>query len=315
MTITTADDAELRAAYQLCRQVAQQHGRTYFLATRLLPAERRSATHALYAFARTVDDIVDVDATATAAAELAAIEHQLRDLIESGTDPVGVHRPVLIAVVDTIERFDIAPQYFWSFFESMRMDLPGTAEFRSRYATMADLRLYTHGSAAVIGLQMLPVLGTVVPIEEAVVPAAALGEAFQLTNFIRDVGEDLDRGRVYLPADELAAFDVDDALLLHCKKTGTLDRRVRRALAHFAAVNRSIYREARPGIDMLDRRVRPGIRAAFTLYAGILESVERNDFHVLDRRAVVPRSRRLSVASPELLRALAARRPSERHNR
>ena len=98
---------------------------------------------------------------------------------------------------------------------SMRSDLHVTD-----YPTFDDLRRYMHGSAAVIGLQMLPVLGTVVPREDAAPHAAALGVAFQLTNFLRDVGEDLDRGRIYLPADLLAAHGVDRELLHWCRRTG-----------------------------------------------------------------------------------------------
>ena len=102
----------------------------------------------------------------------------------------------------------------------MRMDIPGTPEYRTQYRTMAELDDYMHGSAAVIGLQMLPILGTVGDRAKRSRTPRALGEAFQLTNFIRDVGEDLDRGRLYLPADELAAFGVDAELLRGCRRTG-----------------------------------------------------------------------------------------------
>ena len=130
-----------------------------------------------------------------------------------------------------------------------------------------------HGSAAVIGLQMLPVLGTVVPREEAAPHAAALGVAFQLTNFLRDVGEDLDRGRVYLPEDLLAAHGVDRELLQWSRDTGATDPRIRSAFVEAAHLTRGVYREAEPGLDMLDRRVRPCIRTAFTLYGGILDAI------------------------------------------
>ncbi|MEV0250604.1 phytoene/squalene synthase family protein [Nocardia sp. NPDC050712] len=294
----------LDTAYQDCRRIAAAHGRTYFLATRLLAAPRRPAVHALYAFARLVDDLVDdagqVTADHGAAGELDLIEKRLRTALEQGPATVS-DTPVLFALTDTITRYDIAPQHFWTFLDSMRMDIPGSAHYRDRYADLAELREYMRGSAAAIGLQLLPVLGTVVPRAEAEPAAAALGEAFQLTNFLRDVAEDLDRGRVYLPAEDLTAFGVDRELLAHCRRTGRTDQRVRRALAHLIAVNRDIYRRADPGIDLLDPRVRPAIRTASVLYAGILTEIERRDYAVFESRAVVGVPKRLRVAATQLV--------------
>jgi phytoene synthase len=298
MAVTEFSD--LDAAYRICRDIAARHGRTYFLATRLLPPARRPAVHALYAFARAVDDVVDIDAAkrrgcADRARDLDLIERRLRGA-GSTDDLPPAWEPIFTAFEDTVRTYRIPREYFWAFLDSMRMDVPGTPLSRNRYRDMAELRRYTYGSAAVIGLQLLPILGTVVPRDEAAEPAAALGEAFQLTNFIRDVGEDLDRDRIYLPADELSAFGVDDDLLAFCRRTGSSDRRVHAALAHFAALNRSIYRLAKPGIDMLEPRVRPGIGAAFTLYGEILDRIEKEDFAVLRSRAVVPKGRRFAVA-------------------
>lgn len=304
----------LDRAYRDCRRIAAAHGRTYFLATRLLEPERRPAVHALYAFARMVDDIVDDAGAAaradTCAADLDRIEHELRGRLAHapGTDIDAARDRVLLAVSDTIGRYSIAPEHFWVFLDSMRMDVPASPQYRDRYPSMAALREYMRGSAAAIGLQLLPVLGTVVPVAEAEPAAAALGEAFQLTNFLRDVGEDLDRGRVYLPADELAAFGVDDELLRHCRANGRTDPRVRRALAHLIAVNRGGYRFAIPGIDLLVPRVRPAIRTAATLYSGILDEIERSDYEVFAGRATVPQRRRLRVAAKEFARAAPVHR-------
>ncbi|MEV6389106.1 phytoene/squalene synthase family protein [Nocardia xishanensis] len=315
----------LEPAYRACRAIAAEHGRTYFLATRLLSADRRPAVHALYAFARMVDDIVDhADQRLRAADspesldifgqgpanELDLIEKQLRTALEQGAfapqDTPDAAVPllrarILSALADTVDRFAIDPEHFWTFLDSMRMDVPGAHHFRDRYATMAELREYMCGSAAAIGLQLLPVLGTVVPTAEAEPAAAALGEAFQLTNFLRDVAEDLDRGRVYLPTDHLAAFGVDADLLAHCRRTGHTDPRVRRALAHLIAINRDIYRTADPGIDLLNPEVRPAIRAAAALYAEILDRIEGSGYAVFQARAVVSTRRRLLVAGTELL--------------
>ncbi|WP_305091709.1 phytoene/squalene synthase family protein [Prescottella sp. R16] len=303
MTVPRPAD-DLASAYEQCRRIAAEHGRTYYLATRLLPAERRPAVHALYGFARVVDDIVDVAPDGGQSEALDTVAARFESVLAGR--PVDDPRtgPVLAALADTIDRYGIDVAYFRAFLDSMRMDVPGSPSFRAGYPDLAALREYMYGSAAVIGLQMLPILGTTVPVAEAQPYAAALGEAFQLTNFLRDVGEDLGRGRVYLPADELAAFGVDAGLLRHCRATGTTDPRVRRALAHLVALTRDVYRRAEPGLEMLEPRVRPGLRAAFVLYRDILTEIERDGYRVLDRRATVPRRRRVAVAVPLLARSV-----------
>ncbi|WP_330275200.1 phytoene/squalene synthase family protein [Lentzea sp. NBC_00516] len=290
----------LRDAYRRCRELNALHGRTYYLATRLLSPEQRPAVHALYGFARWVDDVVDdvhsgIDDKNAA---LGAIDGRLQVALRDG----ATDDPVLAALMDTVHRYDIPVEHFQDFMESMRMDLTVTD-----YATYADLERYVHGSAAVIGLQVLPVLGTSVPRQEAEPAAAALGVAFQLTNFIRDVGEDLDRGRVYLPADELAAFGVDRERLLHARAQGRADQQVRAALRDQVRRARQVYERAWPGIGMLAPRSRPCVLTAYRLYGRILDLVEGADCDVLSRRVVVSNGRRLAVALPALARAVFAR--------
>ncbi|MBK3632399.1 phytoene/squalene synthase family protein [Streptomyces asoensis] len=295
-------DPALRDAYTRCRRLNARHGKTYFLATRLLPVERRPAVHALYGFARWADDIVDsLDATLTTEGRAADLD-RLRTRLEHGLRGGDATDPVVLAVADTAERYGIDHRHFADFMISMRSDLEVTD-----YPTYADLRTYMHGSAAVIGLQMLPVLGTVVPREEAAPHAAALGVAFQLTNFLRDVGEDLDRGRVYLPADLLAAHGVDRELLHWSRRTGRRDPRITEALRAVEDLTRGVYREAAPGLAMLDPVSRPAIRTAFVLYGGILEAIAADGYTVVHRRAVVPRRRRAVVALDGLVRVAAAR--------
>ncbi|MEU1479186.1 phytoene/squalene synthase family protein [Streptomyces sp. NPDC005760] len=295
-------DPALRRAYARCRQLNSRHGRTYFLATRLLPVARRPAVHALYGFARWADDIVDTldDATTTAerARRLTLLEYELESGLRAGHSP----EPVVHALADTALRYGIDHRHFTDFMAAMRADLDVTD-----YATYADLRTYTYGSAEVIGLQMLPVLGTVVPCEEAAPHAAALGVAFQLTNFLRDVGEDLDRGRVYLPADLLAAHGVERRLLRWSRDTGRPDRRITAALREFEQLTRGVYREAAPGLAMLDPVSRPCIRTAFVLYGGILDAVAADGYRSVQHRAVVPARRRALVALDGLMRVGAAR--------
>jgi phytoene synthase len=293
-------DPALRRAYVRCRELNAARGRTYFLATRLLPRSRRPAVHALYGFARYVDDLVDEPGPEATPARARANLDEAERLLRAGLSGVrGIH-PVVLALADTIERFDIRPALFTAFLRSMRMDL----DVRD-YPTRADLAAYTYGSARVIGLQMLPVLGTVTDAARAAPLAAALGEAFQLTNFIRDVAEDLDRGRVYLPADELAAFDVDRDRLRWCRARCRADLAVRRAVADQIATTRAVYRFARAGIGMLRPESRPCIATACTLYAQILDRIERQDHDVFAGRASVGAVQRVRVAAPAAAKALA----------
>src|SRR5947209_13417201 len=190
----------LDAAYRHCAAIAARHGKSYHLATRLLTPDRRPAVHALYAAARTADDLVDLPG-ADPAGDLAHWSRALLAELDAGWS----EDPVRLALVHTYRRYDIPVEHLVDFLAAMTSDLDVTG-----YADLAALDRYMWGSAAVIGLMVLPVLGTApgVTREEAAPHAIALGEAFQLTNFLRDVGEDADRGRVYLPADRMAAHGV-----------------------------------------------------------------------------------------------------------
>lgn len=295
--------AGLREAYRRCRELNARHGRTFFLATRLLAPAQRPAIHALYGFARWADDIVDEppidDAAGTAASRLDAVAQDLHDSL-SGTPGAD---PIFAAVADTAARYRIDHSLFDEFLDSMRMDLTVTD-----YPDRTALDLYMRGSAEVIGLQVLPVLGTVGPQADAVPYAAALGKAFQLTNFLRDIAEDLDRGRVYLPADELAAFDVDRARLQWCRTQRRTDARVRSALAAQHAIARDWYRHADTGITLLHPVSRPCVATAAVLYSEILDRIEQTEFAVFTARATVGNARRTRVAGSALARALWARR-------
>jgi 15-cis-phytoene synthase len=289
----------LGSAYEHCRQLTRVHGRTYYAGTQLLSKKQRLGVYALYGFARMVDDIVDIESGPDRLKRLDAIE---ADLAAALADPAYRSTvPEVLAVADTITTYSIDHQYFEAFLRSMRMDLPESPLHVNRYRTMEQLREYMYGSAGVVGLEMLPILGTAVPVSEAAGSAQALGDAFQLTNFIRDFGEDLDRDRIYLPTDELAAFGVDESMLRRCRRTGQVPPELQRALAHLIAVTRAEYRCAEPGIDNLTPASRPGIRAAFTMYRAILDEVEDGGYRVLTQRVRVPRHRRLTHVTAALI--------------
>jgi phytoene synthase len=290
----------LRESYRYCRRLNAEHGRTYFLATRLLTPSQRPAVHALYGFARYADDILD---DLQSDASVADREARLERLAAKFFDGDEVSEPVLPAVLHTARTYQIPLTLFEEFLAAMRMDLTVTD-----YPDRPALNRYMRGSAEVIGLQMLPILGTVGPLLDAEPTAEALGRAFQLTNFLRDINEDLERNRVYLPADELAAFGVDRELLTWCQRTTRTDPRVRQALAAQHAITRAIYREAYKGIALLAPQSRPCVATAFTLYSEILDRIEDIDFAVFSERASVGMGRRLQVFTGGLVRARRARR-------
>lgn len=294
------EDERLRESYRYCRRLNAQHGRTYFLATRLLTPSQRPAVHALYGFARYADDILDDMQSDAGVGERSARLELLASRFVKGD---AASEPVLPAVLDAARTYRIPLSLFDEFLTSMRMDLTVTD-----YPDRPALDRYMRGSAEVIGLQMLPILGTVGPVRDAEPCAEALGRAFQLTNFLRDVNEDLDRNRVYLPADELAAFGVDRELLMWCHDNQRTDPRVRQALAAQHEITRAIYREAYKGIALLAPQSRPCVTAAFTLYSEILDRIEEIDFEVFSQRASVGMGRRLQVFTGGLVRAHRARR-------
>lgn len=302
-------DPAVRDGYRKARALNAAHGRTYFLATALLPPERRPPVHALYGFARFADDIVDAMVPAAAdapagpevdterAERFAAWSRDVLTDLEWGASS----DPIVRALIDTVQRFAIPTTYFADFLDSMRADLTVTG-----YATYEDLADYMWGSAAVIGLQMLPILGRAdddVRWDVLEEHAIHLGLAFQLTNFLRDVAEDLRRGRVYLPETSLREFGVDRERLAR----GVADEPIRNLLAFEIDRAREHYRAAAPGIDLVDPVSRDCLRTAFELYGGILAEIERRDYDVFSERVAVPLPDRLRVAGPGLVRAVRAR--------
>ena len=283
-------EVDLAAAYERCREIHKRHGRTYYLATRLLPAWKRRHVHALYGFTRYADEIVD-RTEALPPAEREALLTEWSDRFVAGLRGEPVDDPLLPAVLHTIAVFDLDVEDFAKFLRSMAMDLTVTS-----YPTYDDLLDYMEGSAAVIGTMMLPILGSTDP-AAAREPARQLGFAFQLTNFIRDVAEDLDRGRTYLPDEHLAMFGVTRADLEKREATPKIKDLIR----YEVSIAHDHYRQAAPGIPLLNPGSQACMRTAFQLYGGILDEVVANDYDVFARRATVPNSRRASVALRSLL--------------
>lgn len=293
-------DSQLKLSYLECKRLNSLHGKTYFLATKFLPPNKRPFVHALYGFARYADEIVDdLQSTLTDSEKISALnswsETILND-IRSGksNDTIG------LALVNTVNRFNIPIAYFEAFLHSMSMDL-----HINEYQTYEDLYEYVYGSAAVIGLQMIPILGVVSPgsIEEANYAAEKLGVAFQLANFIRDVSEDLDRGRVYLPIEELSSHNVTREML----EQRQLTKEIKNALQEQIARVRKLQKESSAGIKLLQPSSRACIEAASELYCGIVDEVEKIDYEIFKTRAKTSNWRRLKVALPAYLRAIKSR--------
>jgi phytoene synthase len=294
LTAAGITDPDLRASYAECKRLNALHGKTYFLATLLLPKAKRPFVHALYGFARYADEIVDDLASQLSvqekAKELNTWGSKVLSDLKKGKSQDAVGR----ALIDTVNRFDIPHEYFEAFLHSMEMDL--TVQ---EYETYEDLMEYVYGSAAVIGLQMVPILG---PLHaDAYESAKTLGIAFQLANFIRDVGEDLDRSRVYLPKKELQEFGVDRKML----EARVLTPEIVEALKFQITRVKRLQEQAAPGIQLLEPSSRPCIQAASTLYCGIVEEVEKINYDIFNKRAKTSTGRRLRVASAAYLKRLA----------
>ena len=293
-------DPELRNSYLECKRLNNLHGKTYFLATKLLPPAKRPFVHALYGFARYADEIVDDLASTLSENEKAdALKNWGNEVlanIKSGksNDHIGA------ALVDTVNRFSIPISYFEAFLHSMTMDLTVT-----EYHTYEDLYEYVYGSAAVIGLQMVPILGTISKqsMTEANIAAEKLGTAFQLANFIRDIGEDLTRGRVYLPVTELQSHGVTREML----EARIVTPQIKNALKEQIQRVRRLQAEAKVGINLLSAESRACIEAASELYCGIVDEVEKIDYQIFDKRAKTSNWRRLKVAFPAYIKARKSR--------
>jgi phytoene synthase len=293
----------LADAYHRSRELNRRYGRSYYLATMLLPAAKRPHVHALYGFTRWADEIVDAPGVER--------ERRLKEWSEAfraGRAGSTVTDPLLPAVLHTIQAYGLDPADFDRFLESMTMDLDVTA-----YPTYDDLLGYMEGSAAVIGTMMLPILGVRPGGDPAVARESArqLGLAFQLTNVIRDVAEDLERGRVYLPEADLDRFGVDRGRLAADARAGQTSTPVRALVRFECARALTHYRAALPGLALLEPRSRLCIRAAFLLYGGILDEIGRAGYDVMRSRARVPGRRRLGA----VMAALSARRFDRRFAR
>lgn len=275
-----ADAALLEDAYQTCDTITQEHSRTFYLASSLLPDGKRRAARALYAFCRISDDLVDRAHDRDAQQNLQEWRRiALSDDPAAGEGRSGYPRlwdQVALAWADTRARFYVPHLYAEQLIDGVASDLD-----HARYATFGDLASYCYSVASTVGLMAMHIIGYAGP--EAISYAIKLGVALQLTNILRDVGEDWRNGRLYLPQDELEAFGLGEADI----KRGRVDDRWRDFMVYQIERNRRLYAEAQPGIQLLDPDGRFAIAAAAELYRAILDDIEAHDGDVFNRRAYV----------------------------
>jgi phytoene synthase len=264
-----SDAALLKTAYAYCRKLTALHSRSFYLASCLLPAAKRPAIWALYAFCRISDDIVDQPALDVNV----VLANWRRRMLASTPVPDDL---VALAWADTQARYQIPLRYAEQLIDGVATDLHQT-----HYATFADLATYAYRVASTVGLMSMHIIGF--SGVEAMPYAIKLGVALQLTNILRDVAEDWRAGRVYLPQDELAAFHLTAADIA----AGQADDRWRAFMRFQIARNRCLYREAWPGIALLHPEGRLAIAAAAIFYEGILDDIERRDYEIFTGRAKV----------------------------
>jgi 15-cis-phytoene synthase len=267
------DQPLLDQAYEQCQTITRLNSRTFYLASGLVPVEKRPAIRALYAFCRVSDDLVDRSVDDP--------RHELDAWRERALGPQpALDDPVALAWADTRSRYTIPRLYAEQLVDGVATDLEP-----ARYETFEELSAYCYGVASTVGLMAMHIIGLEPGISapQAIPFAVRLGVALQLTNILRDVGEDARRGRLYLPIEELHAFGLSAADVFE----GRQDSRWL-AFMHFQIErNRRLYTEAQPGITMLHRSGRFSIAAAAGLYRAILEDIEAHDGDVFTRRAYI----------------------------
>lgn len=265
-------------AYDVCRRITSRAAKTFYWGSLLLPRRKRLAAWALYAFCRTIDDSVD---RATGRADAEATLALWRTRLQAAYQ--GRHSdPISLAWVDMLGSYNVPLQPALDLIDGMQMDLRHTQP-----QTFADLHLYCYRVAGTVGLLMSPVLGYRAP--EALPCAVDLGIAMQLTNILRDVGEDWHNGRVYLPRAEMEQFGYTSADLAQGKVNSAFI-----ALMRFSIDRaREYYQRAQPGLDLLDPSAQVAIRASAEMYRAILAVIEANNYDVFTRRAFVPTTTKL----------------------
>src|SRR5512146_2220831 len=261
-----AGDISLQQAYKQAEKITAEHSKSFYFASGLLPEDKRSAVRALYAFCRTVDDIVDKPSDAERDAQLS----YWRGVVETASS--ADHDPVAAAWADTLTRYYIPRHYALQLIDGVARDLS-----QSRYQTFDELATYCYGVASTVGLMSMYIVGF--QSHEAVPYAIKLGVALQMTNILRDVGEDYQNGRLYLPRQELAFYDIPELDIAE----GRITENWRQFMRFQIERTRQLYKDSWAGVQMLEREGQLAVGAASVFYQGILEDIEKHDYDVFRR--------------------------------
>jgi len=272
-----AGDVTLQKAYKQAEQITSEHSKSFYFASALLPEEKRSAVRALYAFCRTVDDIADESTDQESNSQL----DYWRTMIETAS--LRDDDLVAAAWADTLTRYHIPRHYALQLIDGVARDL-----IQTRYQTFDELATYCYGVASTVGLMSMHIVGFKTP--KAVPYAIKLGVALQMTNILRDVGEDYRNGRIYLPREELIYYGIHEADIAAGRITDSWRQFMRFQLDR----TRQLYAESWTGVEMLERDGQLAIGAASVFYQGILDEIEKNDYNVFTRRASLSALRKVS---------------------
>ena len=303
MTEASAKKESARA-YAICRAIARREAKNFYYAFVALPAPRRDAICAVYAFMRQADDLADDESL--------PIEERRRRLREwrmawrEAAAGAATGDPVFLAVSDAVSRFAIPLQLLDELVDGVAMDLeraPGGAA--DTYATFADLYRYCYLVASVVGLVCIRIFGY--RGERAEKLAEETGIAFQLTNILRDVSEDASRNRVYLPLEDLTAHGVTLDSLLRRPPGAPPTAAERALLASVARRAEAYYRSAAELLPQIDRESRPALWVLVTIYHALLKRIEHADYDVFSRRASVPAAQKIAILLAGMARMACAR--------
>lgn len=295
--LTTRDSKTVERAYEQCEDVTKTFSKTFYIGTAFMAPSERKHAWAIYAWCRRLDDIVD--------SPQAQLNPQRldKDLTEWNQRLDGIWNGKAkdmfdLAMADTVRAYPtLDKKPFRDMIDGMIMDVPGHAKGKDKYRTFEELYLYCYRVAGTVGMMMLPILGTAdgVTEEQAKAPAEALGIALQLTNILRDVGEDLKRGRIYLPLDELKRFGLTEDDLYDQMTDGKVTEKYKSFMKFQIARARDYYVEAARGIPMLAPDARFAVRASLDLYERILDKIEKNGYDNFNKRAYTTGLEKLGI--------------------
>ena len=304
MTQAMTQAITLGSAYATCRAIAKREAKNFYYAFVALPEPRRNAICAIYAFMRKADDLSD-DESIPRGQRLLNLE-QWQAAWRSASQTGATHDPVFMAVHDATQRFNIPLSLLDELIAGTTSDLktnPGDAP--DTYATFADLYQYCYLVASVVGLVCIRIFGYTDPAAEKL--AEETGVAFQLTNILRDVSEDAERGRVYLPLEDLAAHNVKLDSFLHRAKTTPPTPNERALLADIGARAEAYYASAAKLLPLIDPESRPAMWVLVKIYRGLLKRIRRADYDVFSHRISVPTFQKLEILAVGMARLAVAR--------